>query len=66
MSERRGGQRKMTGKLIVTFDKSQEDIPTLVVAKEGWNILSPSMEVINMITGEKAENIWSELTRENK
>lgn len=56
----------MTGKLIVTFDKSQEDIPTLVVAKEGWNILSPSMEVINMITGEKAENIWSELTRENK
>ena len=41
-------------KIIVTFDKSQEDIPTLVVAEEGWNYLSPSIVVKNVITGDRA------------
>lgn len=48
-------------KLIVTFDKSQEDIPTLVVAEEGWSYLNPSIVVKNVITGDKAISIWNEL-----
>lgn len=48
-------------KIIVTFDKSQEDIPTLVVAEEGWNYLSPSIVVKNVITGDRALQIWEEL-----
>lgn len=48
-------------KLIVTYDKSQEDIPTLVIAEEGWGFLSPSMSVINVITGEKATQMWDML-----
>lgn len=53
----------MTGKLIVTFDKSQEDIPTLVVSKEGWSIIYPSMEITNVFTGKKAESLWRKLTQ---
>ena len=48
-------------KIIVTFDKSQEDIPTLVVAEEGWNYLSTSIVVKNVITGDRALQIWEEL-----
>lgn len=48
-------------KIIVTFDKSQEDIPTLVVAEEGWSYLSPSIVVKNVITGDRAVQIWEEL-----
>lgn len=51
-------------KLIVTFDKSQEDIPTLVVAEEGWNILNPSLIVTNVITGDKAIEMWGMLKRQ--
>lgn len=48
-------------KIIVTFDKSQEDIPTLVVAEEGWSYLNPSIVVKNVITGDRAVQIWEEL-----
>ena len=48
-------------KIIVTFDKSQEDIPTLVVAEEGWSYLSPSIVVKNVITGYMVVRIWEEL-----
>ena len=48
-------------KIIVTFNKSQEDIPTLVVAEEGWSYLSPSIVVKNVITGDRAVQIWEEL-----
>ena len=48
-------------KIIVTFDKTQEDIPTLVVAEEGWSNLSPSIVVKNVITGDRAVQIWEEL-----
>ena len=48
-------------KIIVTFDKSQEDIPTLVVAEDGWSYLSPSIVVKNVITGDRAVRIWEEL-----
>lgn len=48
-------------KLIITFDNSQEDIPTLIVAEEGWNILNPSINITNVITGNKAIEIWEQL-----
>ena len=47
-------------KLIVTFDKSNEDIPTLVVGKES-GFLTPGIEIVRVITGNDAERIWNEL-----
>ena len=39
----------MNDKLIITFDKSAEDIPVLVVAKEGfgWG-LQPNMNIMDI------------------
>ena len=53
-------------KIIVTYDKSNEDIPTLVVGREeGHSLLGPStMRIDKIITGQKAEDIWEELTGE--
>lgn len=51
-------------KIIVTFDNSQEDVPVLVVAEEGWNILNPALKVTNIITGNKAIEIWKQLKNE--
>ena len=52
-------------KLIITFDKSQEDVPTLVVSEEGWNILNPCINVTNVITGNKAIELWKQLKERN-
>ena len=42
-------------KLIVTFDISNEDVPTLVVGKESYALFNGlGVDVINIITGEKA------------
>lgn len=54
----------MNNELIITLDKSQEDIPTLVVARESWNFLNPSIEVVKVITGNKALEIWKQLKGE--
>lgn len=51
----------MNNRLIITLDKSQEDISTLVVAREGWSYLNPSIDVINVITGDDAIKIWEQL-----
>ncbi len=41
--------------LIVTFDTSNEDVPTLVVGKESFALFTgPGIDIINIITGEKA------------
>lgn len=47
--------------LTITYDKSNEDIPTLCVAES--NFLSIS--VIKIFTGEKAESLYKELTGQN-
>lgn len=54
----------MSEKLIVTFDKSAEDIPVLVVAKEGfgWGLTS-EMRIVNTLTGENAETAYKLLTK---
>ena len=51
-------------KIIVTYDKSNEDIPTLVVGREdGYSLLGgQSLRIDKVITGQKAEDIWEELT----
>lgn len=49
-------------KCQVTFDRSNEDIPTLVVYREAYFTLMPGTEVIKVITGSDAERIWHELT----
>ena len=49
--------------LTITYDKSNEDIPTLCVAES--NFLSISISVIKIFTGEKAESLYRELTGQN-
>lgn len=53
----------MSEKLIVTYDKSQEDVPVLVVGREGYGFgFNPSISVIKVITGGKAEQMYRNLT----
>ena len=58
----------MTGRYIITFDKSQEDIPVLIVGHENNYFYglagTPSMKIVNTITGERALELWNELTKE--
>lgn len=57
----------MNNRLIVTFEKSQEDIPVLIVGMENHMAYitgGPSINIINMFTGNKAIEIWN--TLENK
>lgn len=53
----------MSRTLTITYDKSNEDIPTLCVAES--NFLSISISVIKIFTGEKAESLYKELTGQN-
>lgn len=49
-------------KYTVTFEKSNEDIPTLIVARENLFAIVPSIDIIRVITGPEAEKLWSELS----
>lgn len=49
-------------KCMVTFDKSNEDIPTLVVARESFFAFAPGVDVIKVITGAEAVRAWNVLT----
>ena len=52
----------MENKFYITFDKSQEDIPTLIVFTDsGWALGGTSFRVLNTITGDKAVQMWEEL-----
>lgn len=53
----------MSRTLTITYDKSNEDIPTLCVAESGF--LSMTTNVIKIFTGEKAEQLYKELTGQN-
>lgn len=55
----------MNDRFIVTFDKSQEDIPVLTVAREnqfasvwGGNPIS----IVSVITGNRAVELYNELS----
>lgn len=53
----------MNTKYYFTFDKSNEDIPVLVVFEDnGWALMGPSSKVVNIFTGDEAERIWKTLT----
>ena len=49
-------------KYIITFDKSNEDIPTLVVSEENYFALNPSMNIVKIFTGKEAVRIWNKLS----
>lgn len=49
-------------KYIVTFDKSNEDIPTLIVGRESYFALGPGTDVVSIITGDKAIRLFNELS----
>lgn len=51
----------MTKTLTITYDKSNEDLPVMCVAES--NLFS--ITVIKMFTGEKAEQLYKELTGQN-
>ena len=51
----------MTRILTITYDKSNEDIPVMCVAEN--NFLSTT--VVKMFTGERAEQLYKELTGQN-
>lgn len=52
-------------KYIISFDKSNEDIPTLIVAYESSLIypFDPDIDIVKIITGDKAVRIFEELTK---
>ena len=56
----------MSDRIIVTFDKSQEDIPVLMTFRENSFLYfnnSPAIKLINTITGNEAIDIWNRLTK---
>ena len=53
----------MSRNLTITYDKSNEDIPTLCVSESGF--FSMTTTVIKIFTGEKAEWLYKELTGQN-
>ena len=49
--------------LTITYEKSNEDIPVLCVTGNGFLSMTPN--VIKLFTGEKAEQLYKELTGQN-
>lgn len=58
----------MFTKYYITFDNSQDDTPVLVVGKEnsGYFLSSPTIDITNVITGNRAVELWDELTKNEK
>ena len=52
----------MSRTLTISFDKSDEDVSVMCVADASY---FGTVNVINMITGEKAERLYNELTGQN-
>lgn len=57
----------MTKTLTLTFEKSQNDIPIIVVSKKNNPLFSvePSIRIERVITGEEAIFVWNLITGEN-
>lgn len=49
----------MTTSIIVSYDNSSNDEPTLIVGKK---IMNQSVEVINAIQGDEAKELYTRLT----
>lgn len=54
-------------KYVVSFDKSNEDVPVLVVSRENYfSIGGPTIDIVKVITGNEATEIWNDLTKKGK
>ena len=53
----------MSRAITVTFDKTEEDIPCLCVARQVFSLYGNEMYIDKVITGERAERLWDELTK---
>lgn len=53
----------MSRAITVTFDKTEEDIPCLCVARQVYSLYGNEMYIDKVITGERAEKLWDELTK---
>lgn len=53
-------------KITVTFDKSSEDIPTLMIARDTGYLFGGAIDIINVITGDEAVEIWNRLNKVTK
>ncbi len=54
-------------KYVVSFDKSNEDIPVLIISRENYfSIGGPTVDIVNVITGEEAVRIWEDLTKKGR
>ena len=53
----------MSKTITVTFDKTEEDIPCLCVARQVFSLCGNEIYIDKVITGERAEKLWDELTK---
>lgn len=54
-------------KYLVTFEKSNEGVPVLIISRESYfPIGGPAVDIVNVITGDEATRIWSDLTKKIK
>ena len=53
----------MSKTITVSFDKTEEDIPCLCVARQVFSLYGNEMRIDKVITGERAEKLWDELTK---
>lgn len=53
----------MTKILTISYEKSNEDIPVMCVTES--DLFSTTTTVVKMFTGEKAEQLYKELTGRN-
>ena len=58
----------LSDKFTVSFDKSEDDIPVLVVMREGYNgyLSAPTMNIKKIITGDRAQQLYEELTEKKE
>lgn len=50
-------------RIIVSYEKSNKDIPVLVVAKENLCFsFNPTLDIIKTFTGDEATELYKELT----
>lgn len=59
-------KRTMENRLIVTYDKSSEDTPVLVVGRENSSFLVPQTIISKVITGDHAAYLYAELTEKKQ
>lgn len=56
-----------TSRLLISYDKSQQDIPVLIVARECMTIFgsNPDVSIKKVITGKDASYVWDLLNNKD-